>query len=578
MNNRTDAYVLELAWKEPELASDNVIFFDGIGFGSSTTLRDKRESSIPVHDFDMDMQGEWLAVSRDRKSIAVRTDHFGFFHLFYTTPELNGAGIAAASPSFEALLTYLRDRNCKPCPDISYALPLMASTSAFFNQGYSTRTSCIQVKRLLPGEVIRITAQGISVTSSEIWDQTPAADYHDLIDIGISKLRTQLESLNTNGIEKKELYLSGGKDSRACLALLLARRNRDFTCTTHGPEGKLGLVSDVLRRDFAIATELVSHYNLRWTEPMERHVEPKTFSECLFDYRRYRSNKYYSFKPQNFETRNNSGMYMEIHGGGGEALRGYWAKHFRSLPVSGKFKVTRGNVWHDASHIFRSLVQRQSIPEELYSQSLQDFVNDIRAIPGKNIYEVLDNHYILHRNRYHFGNLRHAYSVGKLLYYPLAQKEFLLAAQQLPHAVRSQGKLLHDIIQQSTPSAHLFAYESGFFDCAPPPLTHMPVTALAQQDVIKEFREIQEANALRAGKLYASGRNYDIQAAMRNLASKNIEKIMDGSKELRGIYEGQQVGRESKTLANTARNHYAARLDGIAQVFEPQQSYTLVSI
>jgi len=579
MDDMTGAQVLELTRKPGNLSADPIVFFDGVGFGTSVGLLSKLTGALQGQGLALDMQGEWLAVIREPEATVVHTDGFGFNHLFYTTPELNGAGIAAASASFEALVAYLRDRGCPPSADIAYALPLIASTGSFFNQGYSPRTSCVQIKRLLPGETIRVTAEGCSVVPNAKWSEQSDADYHDLIDIGISKVRHQLASLNADGVHQKELYLSGGKDSRTCLSLMLARRSRDFTCTTHGTGGKRGLVSEVLVRDFAISSQLVSHYNLRWSEPVEKQTEWKTFAECLADYRRFRSNKYYSFSPSNFHTQSkNDRIHMEIHGGCGEALRGYWAKYFRNLPISARFKVSRGNVWHDAAIIFQSLVQRQSMPEELYSLALREFVVDMREVPGNTIYEVLDNHYILHRNRYHFGNVRQAYEAGKLLYYPLAQKEFLLASQKIPHASRCQGKLLYDIIEQSTPSAHLFPYESGFFECAQPPKAHIPVTEQALREVSEEHQATQEAQRLQSRDLYAAGRNYDIPTAMNELARTNLEKIMDGSKELRAVYEGQQVGRNSKALAASTRNHYIARLDGIAQVFDPQQAYEIIAI
>lgn len=580
MKNTTEQ-VLQLTWTPRKSSTGQVVFFDGVGYGTCAGLLTKLTS--PIHDgaeFSVDMLGEWLAVIQLPHVTEVHTDYFGFYHLFYTTPDLNGIGVTAVSASFAALTSYLRDRGCQPSPDLAYALPLMASTSSFFNQGFSPRTSCAQIKRLLPGQTIQVGTHGTSINSDQRWGDHPCASYSDLIDIGVSKIRQQLANLDLGGIQKKELFLSGGKDSRTCLALMLARRSHNFTCTTNEPaSGRTDLVSEVLERDFAISVQLVSHYNLRWTKPVARQAEWKSFAECLQDYRRFRSNKYYSFTPANFQTfSTEDNIYIEIHGGCGEALRGYWGKYFRKLPVSGRFKKTRGNIWHDAAVIFQSLVPRQSIPQELHSLSMREFVTDMRAVPGNTIYEVMDNHYALHRNRYHFGNVRQAFEIGKLLYYPLAQKEFLLASQKLPYTERCQGRLLYDIIRQSTPSAHLFPYESGFFECAPPPTVHIPITKQAIDDVSEEYFSVQQLRMEQSRQLYAAGRNYDIKAAMTELALTNLEIIMDSSIELRDIYEGQQLGRASRSLANPVRNHYISRLDGIAQVFAAKQSYELMMV
>jgi len=582
MHKQQSPFVLDLTWQASSNREAEVLFFDGVGYGDASLPIVSKALVSPNQITDAAMDGEWVgAIRHSDGSISVHIDFFGYYQLFYTTTQLNQANINAVSNDFSALVSYLRDRGCIPELDTSYAVPLLASTSSLFNQSYSPRTSCTQILRLAPQESIRVSSQAITIQKGQLFSNISDCRYEDLLEAGIDRCRKRLNLIESSGSSNKTLYLSGGKDSRACLALLLSAQNLNFTCSTRNPAAKSGLSEAVIERDFDIASSIVAYYGLNWHRPLRRRTVSRPFSEAVNEYRRFRSNKYYYFSPSSFLTVSaEAELAFEFRGGAGEALRGYWAEHFAGLPISARFKLTRGNVWHDASLIFQYLVGRDAIPGDLYQGAMQAFVKDFQNIPGTGIYDVLDNHYILHRNRYHFGNINQAYQTGSLIYYPLAQPEFLKAAQMLSHKSRSEGKVVFDIIRMSFPELHSFPYESGSFACAPEPKEFIqPKSALVQKKRA-EFEAVQEIMLEESRALYSGPQQFSPAAALQKRLDESMDLLQDHSKDIANILNG---GRRAKIKSLTNKNpklvnNFVSKFEGMVQVFEPSTPYDAIAL
>ena len=337
--------------------------------------------------------------------------------------------------------------------------------------------------------------------------------------------------------------------------------------------------SEVLARDFTISSELVATFGLKWSSPTKKEATPQNFIDTLTSFQADRSNKYYYFNPAAFFTRNaESGFIVEFRGGGGEALRGYWGDYFRKLQVSSRFKLGKENILHDAKQIFQALVPKNLINSDLYATSMQDFANDIKSIPGNDIYEAMDNHYILHRNRYHFGNIRRSHEARIILYYPLAQTEFLRASRLLRYAPRSQGKLVYDIINEAYPPLHSFDYESGFFECAIQPSTLIPHPTQEIKKKEAEHLKIQNAIIEQNKELYKSPRLYDINSALQSKFIENIEILSKNSKELINIYQKKKESDPNLTVKSPLFMHLFTKIDGMAQIYDSHQNYSTIQL
>jgi hypothetical protein len=324
---------------------------------------------------------------------------------------------------------------------------------------------------------------------------------------------------------------------------------------------------------------LTAHFELDWSSPTRKEAVPQHFADALSSFRADRSNKYYYFNPAAFLTRSTeAGLAVEFRGGGGEALRGYWGDYFRNLQVSLRFKLGKGNVSHDAAQIFQALVSKQGISSDLYKVSMQKFVNEIKSIPGDDIYEVMDNHYVLHRNRYHFGNIRRSIEAGILLFYPLAQTEFLKASRLLRYIPRSQGQVIYDIINKSYPILHLFDYESGFFKhiAKPSDILIPPTQAVKKKEI--EHLKIQNLVAEQNKKLYNSPRLYDIPSALKSKLLENTEILNDNSEEFRSIYQERIKTSSSLSVKSPQFMSFFTKIDGMAQIFDSHQVYSTVEL
>lgn len=574
------SYVLKLAWRPTPPDQPSLLFFDGVGYDHSTIPITDKSELTPSKLTGTTLNGEWVAAASDRdQNILIRTDTFGFYHLFYTTPALNQIGISAASNNFEALVKYLRDHGCQPDLDISYAAPLLISNNALFNQAYSKRTCCTQINRLLPGETIRLTPKSIHIDKGRLLDPDSVDNYDNLVDAGVNNCQTQLNAFQAaDNITETTIFLSGGKDSRACLSLLLSQPGLDFGCTTHTPSVHPRGSHNILERDFSISCQLAAHFGLKWSRPLKREAIPLNFIDALSSFRADRSNKYYYFNPAAFFTRSiETGLATEIRGGAGEALRSYWGNYFRKLKISSRFKLGRSNIAHDAAQIFRALVPKEGINDELYKTSTLEFARDIEYTCGDDIYEAMDIHYILHRNRYHFGNIRRSHAAGIILYYPLAQLEFLWASRLLDYGRRSQGKVIYDIIDRSHSVLHSFDYESGYFECAAPPNIIMTPPLQAVKERETEHLKMQNMLIQHNNELYRAPRLYDIPSALQSKLLENIEILTDNSKDFREIYQEKIKASQYPTMTSPSFINFFTKVDGMAQVYEQHQEYSTVA-
>lgn len=575
------SYVLRLIWRPTPRNQSNPLFFDGVAYDDTTIpITDKSELD-PSKLTESILHGEWVAATSDRdQNILIRTDTFGFYHLFYTTPTLNQNGLGAASNNFEALVRYLTDQGCHPELDIGYAAPLMLSNSPLFNQAYSKRTCCTQINRLLPGETIRLTPDKIHIDKGRLLDPGIIDNYDDLIDSGVNSCYKQLSAFQVaDNIRETTIFLSGGKDSRACLSLLLAQPGVDFSCSTHAPSVFPHRSHDTLARDFSISCQLAAHFDLKWSRPTKKEAIPLNFIDTLSSFRADRSNKYYYFNPAAFFTRSmESGFIAEIRGGAGEALRSYWGNYFRKLKVSSRFKLRRNNIAHDAAQVFQALVPKEGVTQELYRASTLEFVRDIEYTCGEDIYDSMDIHYILHRNRYHFGNVRRSYAAGIVLYYPLAQIDFLRASRLLGYGKRSEGKVIYDIINRFYPILHSFEYESGFFECATQPniILNPPAQKIRERE--REHLEIQTIITQQNKNLYRAPRLYNIQSALESKFQENIQILTENSMQFREILQEKMKSSQYSTNTSASFVSFFTKVDGMAQVYEPHQEYTTVAI
>ena len=190
---------------------------------------------------DDDMPGCHVIGSWRGDRLRVTTDLYRMMPLFTTS----AAGLVLVSDS-AALLLRLRRRLGLPCTPDATVIGAMRWPNAMSAQLMSTRTPVQEITYVAVGQRVEVDltdpcarAEVVTRPMREVfaWD---GQSYGDTIRHGASRIASIIHTVATLGPEAARLSLSGGKDSRICLAAaLLSPVGRDsarFTCTNTLPQ------------------------------------------------------------------------------------------------------------------------------------------------------------------------------------------------------------------------------------------------------------------------------------------------------------------------------------------------------
>lgn len=456
-----------------------LLFADGLVNGKE--IRIDRLSSSMAHGFEDDIddlvsdqsEGSWVKLVFDthQQEIKINTDFLGFYRLFYTLPEKNGSGVFAISNRFDCLVSFLKKNRINLNLDSDFLLPTLGSCDLFFNHPYSDDTSCSSIKALGVGESLVVKKERVFLRKNQgnILDIDGSASYEELLEIGIKKAVSKIKNISKNvEVRQSILSMSGGKDSRTCLAIYLAAMGRkNLFLTSKNPNVIQNRESrKTVETDFSVASFIGNFYKISPAASEERVRSYCNYDDSLDHWMSHNSNNYFAyFYPSSSYIRNEtSHRYLDIMGGGGEVLRKseLFDRLLRIAEGKIKFENVRNSIETDLSKVFRLLVK--GVPRDAnFVSSMDYFINDMKKIPGDNIEELLNNRYLLRRNNRHFGIQRRAAKSGRLICLPLVQPEFYLAANKLQPELKKSGKLIFDIIERCKPDLNMFDYQSGWW-------------------------------------------------------------------------------------------------------------------
>lgn len=496
---------------------DKVLLFDGVGYKEGRIFSRDYYPKVSSGLVQGELDGEWVAIYQDKNKKIVCTDFFGFYPIFYSA----FGGRFFLSNSYDSLLSCIRKNGFYPKLDLAAVFPMLASSYSFFDQAFSVNTSCEQIKRLLPNEIIEISDGAWKIVKK---NNLTSASYQELIEQGSWAVKADLQQLQAIGFQNTELSLSGGKDSRAVLSLgidsisdLAIRTNPRF-------EDGGSFQSDVIDRDFDIALDIVSHYDLQWASSRSFLAEPIDFNQALNHYRFFRSSNYFRTNFSRYCTSTtHNGNYVELVGGCGEVLRGFWAEYFKKINYGSKIESEKLNKRKCGYYVFSALVNKRPELKSYYEDSISWFMDEMAGIEGEDFFDSIDNHYFLHRNRYHFGNYRDSWRSGKLLYYPLGRKEFFQASKMIGSDLKSQGKVVFDIIGNNKMDLHRFPYESPFgfsYDTPPGGLVKVSekISKIRKDDFLEKLQLKKELNK----DIYKEP-SFDLKKNLSKKFKENIE-------------------------------------------------------
>lgn len=461
----------DISSEEAELSH----FFDGV-LVSNSNIYTKKESK-PLIDEIKQGVGQFVFVEIQKniinKSIKITTDFMGMYEVFYFYCEQSARLIF--SNSFRSLVDYYYKNIGSLTIDTNYVIPLILSNYNFFNLPFSSRTSALQIKRMPANKDIYFSKEnGMRFINKINSVDFTNLSYDKLIERGVHNTSKKLSVISKLDCEKV-IYMSGGKDSRASLSqLMYALPNKSFRVFSQDPKYFSGKAKENIEKDLIITNKLCLLLSLEKISKKSLGLLSKDYdldAELDFDsaYNQWMnsfSNVKYKCKFSKYKRLENKDIFsVEFHGLAGEVYRSYWSDYFRRFSTFDK-KIEKSNVSvkKDLQKFFYIFVKTKVVNRDLYEDAKRSLINEFFYYEGSNIYEKLDNHYLLFRNKYHFGGFVNKLKRGVLLFSPLIDYNYFLASRKQSFQEKQNGKLLFDIIDNTNPYLNLIPFDSSVWN------------------------------------------------------------------------------------------------------------------
>lgn len=501
--------------------SDLVVEFYGIlrgrhGFLTSDELAAEGRTLV-----DADLlagTGEWFAIV-ERHGLGgpvyeVVTDFHAFQRVYVAAVESGGKQFWTISGDFDTLAAIKAAEGHRQVA-WDYVLPTLTSNHNFLTGRWAHGTWHAGIAAVDPGRRVILDGRSRWEVPRDFERDSSDRSYDDLIDQGIEGAVAELQALAARfPNEPLAIFLSGGRDSRMCLALALEAGLSDRIRIVSEDPAKFapGKSRQIVANDLVVATEIRARYGLKFLEPAARAGDPLTFDESLREFQRRKSGASFEFRAETMMVRQPTSI-TEIRGAGGELIRtqyeGYadapwWHRLIRNVPAS--FVA-------DARALFGVVTRGHLLPRSQYLRSRSHFVEALSLHPGAPLDEQLSVHCSYFRNRAHFGSTAEAFRAGRRVSYPLCQPEFNFAAQLLSHGERRDGELAFDILERLEPALNRIV-----FDNAP----GWPVSLYSRRGLDPVAGSLSDIAAARAEELAESNRFVASVSAAQRLPNRGF--------------------------------------------------------
>ncbi|EER46657.1 hypothetical protein AM305_11545 [Actinobacillus minor NM305] len=411
--------------------------------------------------------GEWIGLFYDENSKTglFSSDFFGFGQIFYSICDVHNEKTLIVGNSFRGVAQAVKKLSGKFGINWHIAMPHLSSVTNLFSTRCSFETFSSDINVLHDDEMLLFGKKGISIVRKPRPTYLDSLSYDDLIQKGIEKACKMIGVATNSGLVN-ELSLSGGKDSRALLGLILASgKYQDISVYTAASSGvAAGASREILDQDFSLACRLMEYYDLSWNTNSDFDEYKISFDEAVSNWQNLRSNSSFDFRPKYSQVVGKK--EIRFTGIGGELFRSYIGIGYKEgFPQwwnnAGKSKAS---IRQDLASLFRALCPSQYLDEKLYQKSLDAFVDAMDFGYGDDVIQQLDINYGKYRSRCHSGVAHTHYSEGALLSYPLCLPEFVYASKKLSRHDQEQGRTLFDILEQTDPNLNALSYASPPWD------------------------------------------------------------------------------------------------------------------
>lgn len=452
-----------------DVAHLEVAAIDGIVESESFVGRRRFEDSVEGLSLEdcLEWTGEWIAVASSANASAISTvisDFYGLASIHYCYISTGRSrGLLAVSPSFQGLVSYLQSSGVDLDVDWSVALPHLVSPVAIFRNRSTFSSLARQIRVLHHDEMICVSPNGWSVNKRP----TPTfmrsePSYSDLIRAGMASAAKVAEAAKSNP-SQDYLALSGGKDSRACLAILVkAGLANEFGYMTERPAVAKGAVNQVLSRDLALASKMVDHYDLDWFTPDSGIIEYQSVKASVKEWVATRGHRHFELGDHAAVMRDVN--YTKLIGYTGEYLRGGFGKGYvEAFPKWwNACERSEHSARTDLETLFETIIPLDDLPYSMYHQAKRRFSRENVTEEPRRADDVLEDRFFDFRGRGHFGSMLYQYETQRVLQVCLlARPQFFYASKMLAESERLQGKVLFDIIEEGDPDLNALPLETG---------------------------------------------------------------------------------------------------------------------
>lgn len=394
--------------------------------------------------------GNWFGLYSDRSGrLAVFSDCFALRTVFYAFQP----GSVLVSSSFQAVSAALGDGESA---EISWdtVAPQLLTTTNMFRTRASSLTADRRIRALWPDHVLLITPTGIEVRHQPMQPTPQGHQYEALLDQGINNACDALKGFAATGAPLS-LSLSGGKDSRTLLALILASDTARSVEVSTMDARRLaaGASKDIFRRDFELAHKLVERYDLRWADKSELHTEVLGFDGAVHRWQKYRSNQSFEIPTGTAVSGRLDTPTVQLMGIGGELFRSYLGENYRANNPRWAKALESPDIDLEGElrELFSLVCKPWSIPPDHYESIAAEFVRGLLFPEARDGVAALDASYRAYRHPSHSGAFDFNLSANIITYYPLCQQEFVWASQLLSAEDRAGGRVLFDIMDRIAP-------------------------------------------------------------------------------------------------------------------------------
>ncbi|MGB3185565.1 MAG: hypothetical protein WBG36_05775 [Ornithinimicrobium sp.] len=419
-------------------------------------------------DYDTASQrvGEWMAVARgDRPNgpvTAIFADPLGFHPIFWTVqPAPDGTRTLYAARTFQAMLAALRAAGVSLTIDWAVALPHLVGRRGLFTQPWCENTVLTGVRLLRPDELLLASSAGVGPVRRPFFADPKGRSYSQLMDDGIQRAVTHVEQLAAMDGERR-IRLSGGRDSRGCLAILVAAgAQRHFEVRTADPATQVSAKRASFRQDLSLADRMRRRYDMSWAQSTRSGQSlPVTWEQSLADHQRFGSHREAWFQPRS-RLPVDPPLRVSVRGGGGELMRDYWEEQLGKFDVANQLAALGNDVFASSELLYNTFVPRDVIPDRIHQGGRQLFTDSFLAADRHDFAQALSRQYPLYRNRYHFGHAIEHRMRNTRVWHALAYPEFLFAAEVAGLERKRTGWVNFDLVRRACPELASLQLHTG---------------------------------------------------------------------------------------------------------------------